>query len=436
MLPSPRLIIMVLLAAPLLLGGAVFDPFLGAGVLYLIALGAYCLLDALLLPRRKALEIERILPDRFSHDEPGEVQIRLCNHTRRTLRVGLAEDAPPELEIQPEECSAEVAPGSSATVTYTLRGRKRGRYELSALHVRALPRWGLLYRQFVHSETGEVHVYPNLRNVKRYELLIRRGQELELGPARVRRVGQGGEFESLRPYDEGDSLSRIDWKATARRGELIVRNYEAERQQRILVALDLGRAMAGEFDGTSRLDYMVDAALMLAYASLRQGDWFSLVAFSDRVERYLPPVRRLASLDRVSKTLYELRPKLVESDYDAAFRFLGQKHRKRSLICVMSDVLDRESSSVLISHMLRYAHRHLPLIVTLANPQVRRFAATPLSEAQDPYARAVALDLEERREEALQAMRQGGVSVLDTRPGALTPALIDRYLQIKSRRRL
>ena len=243
-------------------------------------------------------------------------------------------------------------------------------------------------------------------------------------------------FESLRHYTQGDDMSRVEWKATAKRARLVVKNYEPERQQSVLVAIDVGRATAGEFEGISRLDYLVNAALMLAYVSLRQGDWFSLVAFSDRIESYLPPVRGIKSIDRVARALYELEPRLVEADYAAACRFLGLKNRKRSLICLMTDVIDREASSVILEYMARFARYHLPLAVTLANPELRRVAWQPLASEPDPFAKATALDVLQAREEALATMRRQGVGVLDVSPHSLSPDLINRYLSIKATRRL
>jgi uncharacterized protein (DUF58 family) len=273
-------------------------------------------------------------------------------------------------------------------------------------------------------------------NVSKSELLARRGSSYEQGLARLRQIGQGFEFESLRPYIRGDEISRIEWKATARRAELIVKNYEPERQQNILVAIDVGRATAGEFQGLSRVDYLVNATLMLAYVALRQRDQFSLVAFSDRIESYLPPVSGLKSIERVAHALFKLQPRLVESDYGGACRFLGLKNRKRSLFCMMTDVIDQQASDVLIAYMARFARYHLPLAVTLSNVDLRRLAHQPLDSCDDVYAKAVAWDVLTAREEALVAMRRGGVSVLDVAPNRLTPELINRYTMIKSTRRL
>jgi uncharacterized protein (DUF58 family) len=427
---------MVLGAAPLFMAGVIYAPLTGVGVIYVLLLAAYAGVDALLLPRRRQVQVKRLVPERISLGVGGRVVFEVFYTGRRSLEIRLAENVPQDMEMHPLECVGVVGPGAGSVLEYRLLARKRGRYQLSDVDVRLRPVLGLFYRQFRLQLPAEVQVFPDLVNVKKYELLLRRGLTVEQGLARIHQLGQGWEFESLRPYAEGDGMSHVDWKATAKMGRLIVRDYQVERKQSVMVAIDVGRATAGEFEGFSRLDYLVNAALMLAYVSLRQGDWFSLVAFSDRIESYLPPVRRVESIDRVARTLYHLEPRLVESDYAAACRFMGLKNRKRSLLVLMTDVIDREASAVIIAYLARFARSHLPLAVTLADAEVRGVAAQSLASRPDPYGKAAALDVLVAREEALQAMRRRGVDVLDVPPRALTPQLIHRYLSIKATRRL
>ena len=436
MLPSVRLILMVVAAAPVFLAGAVFRPLTAVGLIYVLVLVLYMAIDALLLPARRKIEIHRSVPQRVSLLAPTRIVLTVRNLTRRRLRIQLAEDLPAELSSRDERLTGLFDAGAAGTLEYRLVATKRGAHALRRLYVRALPAMGLFYRQFVVDLPEPLHVFPNLVNLRQYELRVRRGLMAEMGLARVKRLGQGSEFESLRLYGQGDPLSRVEWKATAKRSRLIVRNYQPEREQSVIVALDVGRATAGQFDGVSRLDHFVNATMILAYVVLRQGDWLSLVAFSDRIESYLPRVRHIKSIERVAEALYRLEPRLVESDYAAACRFLGLKNRKRSLICLMTDVIDRHANADIIAYMGRFARRHLPLVITLNDPEIQAAANRPLSAGFDPYTKAMALDVLSAREQALQAMRHSGVGVLAAEPGALSPDLINRYALIKSTHRL
>jgi uncharacterized protein (DUF58 family) len=436
MVPSPRLIILVMAAAPLFLAGALYEGAAAVGALYVIILALYTCLDGLLLPRRRHITVARTIAERVSVGYPTVLRYTVENHTRRRLQVQLAEDTPEQIDIAPTPCGTVLRPGQSAALEGRLTAHQRGKHQLGRVFVRVLPAMGLLYRQFTLDLATEIQVFPNLMSVRKTELLARRGSSYEQGLARLRHIGQGYAFESLRRYVRGDEMSRIEWKVTARRGDLIVKNFEPERQQSILVAIDVGRATAGEFQGLSRVDYLVNATLMLAFIALRQRDQFSLVAFSDRIESYLPPVTGVKNIEQVARALFQVQPRLVESDYDGACRFLGLKNRKRSLLCMMTDVIDRQASDVLLGYMARFARYHLPLAVTLSNPELQQMAHQSLASCTDPYSRAVALDVLAAREEALISMRRKGVSVLDVPPSRLTPELINRYTAIKSMRRL
>ena len=436
MLPSRRLIIMVLPAALIFLAGAYFKPLTGLGLIYVLVLAACVLFDALLLPRRRGIVIERLAGERISLGVRARVCFRIRNATRRRLRIQLAEDLPVGLDGTGVTSEGLFDGGAEGTLEYSLTASARGRYELADVDVRVLPALGLLYRQYRLKIPLEVQVYPNLLNLRRYDLMLRRGLLYEQGLARQRLIGQGYEFESLRQYAPGDDMSRVDWKATARRRKLMVRNYAPERRQSILIALDVGRATAAEFDGVSRLDHFVSASLMLAFVAMRQGDWISLVAFSDRIESYLPPVRGAKSIERVVRALCDVKPRLVAADYAGACRFLGLRNRKRSLICLMTDVIDHDASAIVIAYLARFARHHLPLAVTLKDPDLHALASESLATSKDIYAKAIALDVIAARQEALTDMRRRGVSVLDVPPKSLTPDLINRYLQIKSAGRL
>ncbi len=436
MLPSLRLIIMIMAAAPLFLAGTIYEFFIGIGVIYIIFLIMYAVFDAAILPRRRQIPIKRIMPERISLGFPSRIVFEVQNLCRRQVEIHIAENVHETIEVKPEKCQAVFKSGEKKTLEYNLLARRRGRFQFAEMDVRILPKTGLLYRQFRLNIPDEFCVFPNLVNLKRHELLARRGLSYEQGLARLKRLGQGSEFESLRPYVSGDEMSRIEWKVTAKRAKLIVKNYEPEKQQNILVAIDVGRATAGEFGGLSRVDYLVNAALMLAYVVLRQKDWFSLIAFSDRIETYLPPVSGLKNIEKIAQALFELQPRLVESDYGSACRFLGLTNRKRSLLCLMTDVVDRYASDVIIAYMARFARYHLPLAITLSNPEIQQIAKAPLDHCDDPYAKAVALDTLAAREDALVSMRQKGISVLDVPPNRLTPELINRYTLIKSTHKL
>lgn len=409
---------------------------IAAAVAYDLALLALAAVDLLASVRPRQVHVERLLPRRLSLGEANPVGWRVRHEGEHPLTVWLTDDLPPELRVEPAVLTAVLRPRSTAELLVHVTPTARGRYELGDTHLRYRTRLGLLRRQARLPRRDEVKVYPNVRNLARYELAARRNRLRALGLTAVKQRGRGRIFESLRDYVRGDSTTDIAWKASARRQRLTVRNFEDDRSQSIVLVLDCGRLMTTLVDDLSRLDHAINACLLLTYVAVKQGDYIGLVAFHDTVTAYVPPVKGRAAVGRMNEALYNLQPKLCEPNYEAACRFLGTRHRKRSLIIFLTDVIDAEASWALVSYSARFARQHLPLCFTLRNAELEAVARGPGEAGQGVFSQAIALQMLERRAAALQQMRQGGVDVMDVHARELTPRLIDRYLSVKHRHRL
>ena len=229
----------------------------------------------------------------------------------------------------------------------------------------------------------------------------------------------------------GDDTRRIDWKATARRGNLIVRQFEAERSQDVLLAIDAGRWMAERIGGRERLDHALAAALLLADTAAAQGDRVGIFVFADRIEHFLPPAR--ASLPRLADVLGRVEARLREPNYPAAFAYLSRQLRRRSLLVLFTDVIDARTSAALLAHLGAAAHRHLVLAVTLHNTALDAAATAPVHDEAAVFRRAAAEELLGARAQALATMQRAGVLVADVDPQNATPAVVNRYLEVKRR---
>ena len=286
-----------------------------------------------------------------------------------------------------------ILPHASAELRYGVRPTRRGLYEFGDIFLRWRTQLGLLIRQKRIRARDAVKVYPNVASLARYELAAQRHRMAEMGLMPVRLRGRGSMFESLRDYVPGDDPADVAWKATARHGRLITRNYETERSQNVLVVLDCGRLMVPQVDQLSRLDCAINASLLLSYVAMKQGDYIGLVAFSDRIEAYVPPVKGRAALCRMNEALYRLEARLREPNYEQVCKFLALRHRKRSLIVILTDVIDKNASSMLLAYTARFARYHLPLCVTLRNLQVERLAAAEPQAVADCFTKTVALKM-------------------------------------------
>jgi uncharacterized protein (DUF58 family) len=436
MLPTRRLLVLVLVPAALLAAGSL------APWLTVVALAALLVALALvgvewrLLPGARDVAVRRRHEPRLSLGADNVVWIDVENATPRPLAFVLRDEAPADCVASALFLDGVVPARGAATVRYTLRPLRRGDHRFGDITFRWAGPFGLLRRQVTYPAAAPTKVYPNLVEVRKYELLARRGRLIETGLRASRRFGTGTEFESLRDYQPDDDYRRINWKATARRGRPITAEFETERSQNVLVVLDSGRLMATAVGDLSKLDYAVNTSLLLAYVAALRGDRVGLLAFTDRVLAYLPPRRGRRAFYAILETLYNLTPEPVEPDFDRAFGFLAGRGLRRSLLVLFTDLTDRDLSSALVLHLARLGLHHLAVCVTLGDPQVAALAtATPIATA-DVYARVVAARLTEERAEVLGALHRRGVITLDVPADRLTVAVVNKYLELKARTRL
>jgi len=248
--------------------------------------------------------------------------------------------------------------------------------------------------------------------------------------------GEGREFESLRDYVRGDELRHISWTATARRGKPTTRQYQIERDQTILIALDAGRLMTGRIENETKLDTAIHAALSLMSAAARGGDNSGLLVFGRRVKTYIPPKRGHEHIDAVLEALYAVEPEMIEPSYARAFQFVASNCKRRALVVVLTDLVDEEGSQQLLSSLKLLRPRHLPLVVTIGDRDLKAVVRTEPSNIKDVFTQSVAEEIIFRREAALRFVEAQGGLALDVTASTLVPRLLETYLKVKEQGRL
>ena len=391
-------------------------------------------------PDSRELSIEREAPSAFSVGRTGEVVYRWINRSSRRVRLRAREIRPDLLGgLQPPRMVA-VGGRNEFRERLAVEPVRRGRAGMGegggAFVIDSRGPLGLGVQRGWRAVPWDVVVYPPLVSARLRASVAQARQRREPGVTPMRRLGEGRLFESLREWVSGDDVRNIDWKATARRGKVIARQYEAERRQQVMLVLDTGRLLSGEISGVPRLDYVVQAALELAYAAVQHDDNVGVMAFADGVRHYVPPQRGRTGLRRVLDVLTVLEPTLVEPDYPGAFRYLAVRNRKRALTVLFTDVIDRLASEALVAHIASLRPRHLPLAVTLRNPDLDAVAGSRPAGVEDAFRKAAAEELLRARDEALTHIRRAGVLVLDVAPQRAAQAVVASYLELKRRGRL
>jgi len=409
---------------------------LTAAPLALLAMVLTTIADHLLSRRGAVLELERVTEEKLSLGAENRIEIRVRNRGPLAQALIVKDDPPPAFVTERRVFSLNVAPYAQGAVAYHTRPLARGRYAFGSLHVRGRSRLGLSYWQRRFPAPAEVAVYPNLLEVRRYQLLARADRLRQGGFRLLRRLGERTEFESLREYTPDDEYRSIDWKATARRRRPISRQYELERSQTVILMIDAGRMMSTLVGDLSRLDYALNAALMFAYVAIERDDAVGLIAFSDEVKAFVPPRKGHRQVGLITEALYDLQPALVEPDYAEAFMTLSARARKRALVVCFTDLVDVDASSRLLGHLTALAPHHLPLLITLRDRELLQAAQRAPMDVTETYQRALAAQVLQDRETALAVLRQRGVMVLDALPEQLTVAAVNEYLGLKARGRL
>jgi uncharacterized protein (DUF58 family) len=402
------------------------------GVLALLLLA-----DWRLTAKPDSLRVERSYEPRFSLGAQNSVLIRIENRGRAALAVVVKDEPPVSFRASAGRLEANPAAGSAVNLRYTLEPFKRGDYCFGNINFRYRSRLGFFLRQAkVTAVNSAIRVYPNIMGIRKYQLLARQGNLIEAGLKPSRVVGLGTDFESLRDYQVDDEYRRINWGATARRGRLVSNQYEVDKSQNILLVLDAGRMMSGEVTGLTKLDHAINASLLLGYIGVNRDDKVGLLAFADRVKLYIPPRKGQPQLQKILAGLYNLQPEVVESDYRATCGYIGLKNRKRSLVCVFTDLIDEAASRQLITCLSALARNHLVMCITLLDSSLVRQARKIPANSLEVYEKGVALAVLRNRRKAISLLRSAGAAVVSAPPEGLSVSVINKYLEIKSLARL
>lgn len=431
---STRFFVLLAAGLALLSAGWISRGALYVTLLYDFALMVTAAADYLISEKPGAFRVEREMEERFAMGAENEVTIRIANRSRRRVTFIVKDEHPPQMELMtPREAQLTIPAGRSRAWRYRLLPTARGKYNFGNTVLRFRTRLGLLWRQITYPTASDVKVYPDIREARKHEIYAHRNRRPEPGLRRMRVRGQGREFESLREFVIGDEIRHISWAATARRGKVITRQYTIERSQNIVVLLDTGRLMTARIGKLSKLDHAVNATLSIAYVAAAGGDNVGLVAFSRRVVSYLPPRRGRDQINLLMEALYNLEPQMIEPSYKRAFNFFGANCKRRSLVVILTDLVDRDASAELLAHTSQLIPRHLPLIITIGDTDLRELVRAQPATSSDVYRQAVAEEILRQREEALMRIRHAGGLALDVPAGRLSLELVNKYLEVKER---
>jgi uncharacterized protein (DUF58 family) len=381
-----------------------------------------------------SLRITREFSGRFAVGAETDVHINIQNSGAQPISLAIKDEYPPQMKLAGlREANLQVDAQSSMALVYALTPPRRGRFEFGQIAVRFLSRWNLVWSEARVGEAMGVKVYPNMRRAREAELKALGARSLVSSHRKTSWRGEGREFESMRDYVRGDELRHISWTATARRGKLTTRQYQIERDQTILIAIDGGRLMTARIEQETKLDSAVHAALALMSAAARAGDNAGLLVFGRKIKTFLPPSRGRDHMDAALEALYNVEPEMVEPSYSRAFEFIAANSKRRSLVVLLTDLVDEEGSKELLTSLKLLRPRHLPLVVTIADRDLKAVVSNAPTNARELFTQSVAEEIMYLREAALRRVESQGGLALDVTAAALAPAILEKYMQVKER---
>jgi uncharacterized protein (DUF58 family) len=421
------------LSAPIIALGAWVRALEWAGWAYALLIVLLFIMDWRMAGRVERFEVARRHDTKLSLGVQNPVVLSVRNRFRRRTSFQVRDEPPEAFRIETRVINGSVLPLDTWTGLYHLQPFRRGDYAFGNITMRWHGPLGLVLRQGIVKAAEPVKVYPNLLDVRMYDLLLRKNRLQELGLRTTRMFGEGTEFERLREYLPDDEYRRINWKATARRHRPVTVQYQTERSQTVIAVLDTGRMMQSPVANIAKLDYAVNAVLFLGYVATGKGDRVGVMSFADDVSHYLAPRQGRGQFYRMLEVLYSVDAQQVEPDYRKALTYLAVKQRRRALVVIFTDLSSGASLDHLVAQVSLLARSSLPLVVTISDPDVHAAADQAPHDSLSVYQRASAAQMLDERRLVLDTLRKRGVLTLDVPANQLSLSVINRYLELKGR---
>ena len=419
------------------LGPAFLNPrFAFAILVWDVLLVIAVLVDLCRLPHPQQLTITRRWSEPVALSVAARVDLLIQNNGSVRVLADVFDEIPSELREELPHVELTAPSGGQGTAGYSITPVTRGDAGVGDVYLHYQSSWRLAER-WARARVGQtVRIYPNLDETRQQAVHLARSRQIEMQQRRTRMRGVGREFESLREYREGDDFRNICWSATARRGKLVSRLYQAERSQSIWVVIDCGRLMQARIRGLAKLDYAVNTALCLAQVALHGGDRVGLLAYGRTPSQRLLPQRGSAQLRQIMEQLVDLQTDALEADHLRAVAALRNSQKRRSLVIWLTDLAETAMTPEVIDAALQLTPQHLLLFTVIGQPDLLEIARRDPYDAEAMYAASAAQEILHRRQILLARMRDRGALLVEVDAAATSAAVVNSYLDIKQQGRL
>lgn len=413
--------------------GFAIAPLFVVGMVLLLLLSIVVAADVWLLWSRRGITAMRLMSERFSNGDDNDVRIRLESNYGFPVDVEVIDEIPFVFQRRNVSFRAALPAKGEATVKYQLRPTHRGVYGFGRVRVFAATRLALVQRRYTCDEARDVKVYPSYMMLRQYELLAMSNNLTEMGIKRIRRIGHNTDFEQIKDYVVGDDYRTINWRATARRHQLMVNVYQEERAQHVYAIIDKGRMMQQAFQNMTLLDYAINASLVLSFVAVNKQDKAGLVTFADQFETFVPASNQPGHMQTMQEALYAEQTVFGETDYSALLVGLAKHVNRRSLLVLFTSFTSMAALRRQLPFLRQLALRHRLLVVFFADEELDKYVNTEARSVESVYQHVIAEKFQYEQRTIVQTLRQYGIQSLLTTPKNLSVEVINKYLEIKSK---
>jgi len=401
----------------------------------LITITVLVVLDYMVLFGGKGyLDIKRVLADRFSNGDENKVDIRIINRYQFPVFLSIIDELPIQFQKRNFKIKKKVKDGEEVIASYFLRPVERGEYEFNDVNVFTRSPLKLVNRRVIHSAKQMVKVLPSFVQLRQYELKAHASNVADAGNKRIRKLGHSLEFEQIKEYVRGDDIRTIHWKATARKGQLMVNNYTDERSQQVYCLIDKGRVMKMPFEGMTLLDYAINASLILSSVALIKQDKAGIITFAEQIGTVLPADRKAGQMSHVLEMLYRQQTKFLETDFEKLYGFIKTRITQRSCLILFTNFESLSSLQRQLPYIRSIARQHLLLVVFFENTELKQVTEAEVDNMEDLYIRTIAERFAYEKRLIVKELQQHGITAILTAPEKLTVNAVNKYLELKARR--
>lgn len=374
----------------------------------------------------------RSISDRLSNGEENTVSLHISNRMPFVIRTEIIDELPEQLQVRDMLLKKTLLPREQTSIKYTLKPSVRGPYHFGNIILFLQSQLGLVKRRQVVAAVETVKVYPAFSKFGRYALMAK-ANVAEQGSRRMRKIGQSMEFEQIKDYVSGDDIRAINWKATARKGGLMVNSYIDERSQQVYCIIDKGRLMKMPFYGLSLLDYAINATLALSNICLQKQDKIGLISFSDKPGSIVAADRKPVQRENIMQVLYRESTGFLESDYEMLYMQVRNKIKQRSLLVLFTNFESLNGLKRQINYLRSIAKHHLLLVIFFENTELTKLSMAEAQNTEDVYVKTIADKFAYEKRMVVKELQQYGIMSVLTSPEQLTVNAINKYLELKAK---